>query len=105
MLFALTTEPLIRGFINLNRIGKIEDIQINDSVLNMKMFADDTVIITRADENQVNCSRDDWPVAKVRDKLGKWSRNHLSTAGRLVILNHMIGGLLNFYLGIWSLSK
>jgi len=50
-------------------------------------------------------SRDDWLVAKVRDKLGKWSRNHLSTAGRLVILNHMIGGLLNFYLGIWSLSK
>jgi len=31
--------------------------------------------------------------------------NLLRISGRLVVVNHMIGGLLNFFLNIWSISK
>ena len=50
-------------------------------------------------------SRDDWLVSKISDKLGKWKRGNLSIAGRIVVINHILGGLLNFYLGFCSFSK
>ena len=37
--------------------------------------------------------------------MGKWQRNSLSMAGRVIVVNHIIGGMMNFYLGVWSLSK
>ena len=49
--------------------------------------------------------RDEWVVERVRTKLGKWVRNSLSLAGRVIVVNHIIGGMMNFYLGVWSLSK
>ena len=49
--------------------------------------------------------RNEWVVERVRAKLGKWVRNSLSLAGRVIVVNHIIGGMMNFYLGVWSLSK
>ena len=50
-------------------------------------------------------TKDEWLVDRVRGKLGKWKGQFLSMAGRVVVVNHIIGGMMNFYLGIWTLSK
>ena len=50
-------------------------------------------------------TKDEWLVEQVRGKLGKWTGRFLSMAGRVIVVNHIIGGMMNFYLGTWSLSK
>lgn len=50
-------------------------------------------------------TKDEWLVDRVRGKVGKWQNKSLSMPGRVIVVNHIIGGMMNFYLGIWSLSK
>ena len=50
-------------------------------------------------------TKDEWLVEQVRVKLGKWTGRFLSMSGRVIVVNHIIGGMMNFYLGTWSLSK
>ena len=49
--------------------------------------------------------KDEWLVEQVSGKLGQWTGIFLSMAGQVIVVNHIIGGLMNFYLGTWSLSK
>jgi hypothetical protein len=168
LLFALVTEPLIRGMMKAQAEGAVSGVTIGKSQLLTKMFADDAVLFLQAQEAKVKrawevlrqycrgsgqlintrktkalwlsykeqpnwtlqwgwewipphvvfgylgcptgfgiaqSDRDEWVVERVRTKVGKWQNRSLAMAGRVIVINHIIGGMMNFYLGVWALSK
>jgi len=44
-------------------------------------------------------------VEKIWSMISFWRTNIILAPGRLVIINHIIGGMLNFFLNIWFISK
>lgn len=50
-------------------------------------------------------ARDEWFIDRLKGRLVKWGIRGISLLGRLVVFKHIICGMLNFYLELWSMSK